>query len=207
MQQDWGIIFAFGLYFLALFGIGIFHMKKEQDLAGYVLGGRKVGPWVSAMSAEASDMSGWMLMGLPGYAYVAGVSAFWIAIGLAIGTWLNWLLVAKRLRVYTKIANDSITLPDFFENRFRDKTKILRVVSAIFIFIFFLIYTASGFVAGGRPVQYGLWAALFSVAAHYRRHRCFLHLYRRLYSCLPYRLFPGLPDVLCHYHRPAHRHL
>ena len=150
MQQDWGIIFAFGLYFLALFGIGIFHMKKEQDLAGYVLGGRKVGPWVSAMSAEASDMSGWMLMGLPGYAYVAGVSAFWIAIGLAIGTWLNWLFVAKRLRVYTKIANDSITLPDFFENRFRDKTKILRVVSAIFIFIFFLIYTASGFVAGGR---------------------------------------------------------
>ena len=114
MQQDWGIIFAFGLYFLALFGIGIFHMKKEQDLAGYVLGGRKVGPWVSAMSAEASDMSGWMLMGLPGYAYVAGVSAFWIAIGLAIGTWLNWLFVAKRLRVYTKIANDSITLPDFF---------------------------------------------------------------------------------------------
>ena len=100
MQQDWGIIFAFGLYFLALFGIGIFHMKKEQDLAGYVLGGRKVGPWVSAMSAEASDMSGWMLMGLPGYAYVAGVSAFWIAIGLAIGTWLNWLFVAKRLRVY-----------------------------------------------------------------------------------------------------------
>lgn len=150
MQQDWGIIFAFGLYFLALFGIGIFHMKKEQDLAGYVLGGRKVGPWVSAMSAEASDMSGWMLMGFPGYAYVAGVSAFWIAIGLAIGTWLNWLFVAKRLRVYTKIANDSITLPDFFENRFRDKTKILRVVSAIFIFIFFLIYTASGFVAGGR---------------------------------------------------------
>lgn len=115
MQQDWGIIFAFGLYFLALFGIGIFHMKKEQDLAGYVLGGRKVGPWVSAMSAEASDMSGWMLMGLPGYAYVAGVSAFWIAIGLAIGTWLNWLFVAKRLRVYTKIANDSITLPDFLK--------------------------------------------------------------------------------------------
>ena len=107
MQQDWGIIFAFGLYFLALFGIGIFHMKKEQDLAGYVLGGRKVGPWVSAMSAEASDMSGWMLMGLPGYAYVAGVSAFWIAIGLAIGTWLNWLFVAKRLRVYTKIKQKS----------------------------------------------------------------------------------------------------
>lgn len=150
MQQDWGLIFAFGLYFLLMFGIGIYHMRQEQDLEGYVLGGRKIGPWVSAMSAEASDMSGWMLMGLPGYAYVAGVSAFWIAIGLALGTFLNWVIVAKRLRVYTKIANDSITLPDFFENRFRDKSKVLRVISAIFIFIFFLIYTASGFVAGGR---------------------------------------------------------
>ena len=150
MQQDWGLICAFGLYFLMMFGMGVYHMRKEQDLEGYVLGGRKVGPWVSAMSAEASDMSGWMLMGLPGYAYVAGVSAFWIAIGLALGTFLNWIIVAKRLRVYTKIANDSITLPDFFENRFRDKSKVLRIISAIFIFIFFLIYTASGFVAGGR---------------------------------------------------------
>ena len=91
-----------------------------------------------------------MLMGLPGYAYVAGVSAFWIAVGLALGTWLNWRFVAQRLRIYTKIANDSITLPDFFENRFNDTSKILRIVSAVFIFIFFLIYTASGFVAGGR---------------------------------------------------------
>ncbi len=150
MQQDWGLILAFGLYFLMMFGMGVFHMRKDQDLEGYILGGRKIGPWVSAMSAEASDMSGWMLMGLPGYAYVAGVSAFWIAIGLALGTFLNWIFVAQRLRIYTKIANDSITLPDFFENRYRDKTKLLRLVAAIFIFIFFLIYTASGFVAGGR---------------------------------------------------------
>ena len=150
MEQDLGSILAYALYFIVLFAIGLYHMKDTGDMQSYMLGGRKIGPWVSAMSAEASDMSGWMLMGLPGYAYVAGVSAFWIAIGLALGTWLNWRFVAQRLRIYTKIANDSITLPDFFENRYNDKSKILRIVSAVFIFIFFLIYTASGFVAGGR---------------------------------------------------------
>lgn len=150
MQQDLGSILAYALYFIVLFAIGLYHMKDTGDMQSYMLGGRKIGPWVSAMSAEASDMSGWMLMGLPGYAYVAGVSAFWIAVGLALGTWLNWRFVAQRLRIYTKIANDSITLPDFFENRFNDTSKILRILSAIFIFIFFLIYTASGFVAGGR---------------------------------------------------------
>ena len=150
MEQDLGSILAYALYFIVLFAIGLYHMKDTGDMQSYMLGGRKIGPWVSAMSAEASDMSGWMLMGLPGYAYVAGVSAFWIAIGLALGTWLNWRFVAQRLRIYTKIANDSITLPDFFENRYNDRSKILRIVSAVFIFIFFLIYTASGFVAGGR---------------------------------------------------------
>ena len=150
MEHDLGSILAYALYFIVLFAIGLYHMKDTGDMQSYMLGGRKIGPWVSAMSAEASDMSGWMLMGLPGYAYVAGVSAFWIAIGLALGTWLNWRFVAQRLRIYTKIANDSITLPDFFENRYNDKSKILRIVSAVFIFIFFLIYTASGFVAGGR---------------------------------------------------------
>lgn len=150
MEQNLGSILAYALYFIVLFAIGLYHMKDTGDMQSYMLGGRKIGPWVSAMSAEASDMSGWMLMGLPGYAYVAGVSAFWIAVGLALGTWLNWRFVAQRLRIYTKIANDSITLPDFFENRYQDKSKILRIVSAVFIFIFFLIYTASGFVAGGR---------------------------------------------------------
>ena len=139
MQQDLGSILAYALYFIVLFAIGLYHMKDTGDMQSYMLGGRKIGPWVSAMSAEASDMSGWMLMGLPGYAYVAGVSAFWIAVGLALGTWLNWRFVAQRLRIYTKIANDSITLPDFFENRFNDTSKILRIVSAVFIFIFFLI--------------------------------------------------------------------
>lgn len=171
MQQDWGIIFAFGLYFLALFGIGIFHMKKEQDLAGYVLGGRKVGPWVSAMSAEASDMSGWMLMGVPGYAYLAGLNAGWIAIGIAIGTWANWHFVAAHLRKYTELANNSLTLPEFLQNRFHDKSGLLRIVPAIFILIFFVIYTSSGFVSAGRlfetvfgiPYEYAIFIGAGSV--------------------------------------------
>ncbi|MEG0969549.1 MAG: sodium/proline symporter PutP [Acidaminococcaceae bacterium] len=151
MQQiDFGTIVAFSLYFLILIGIGLYHYKKKQDLEGFVLGGRKLGPWVTSMSAEASDMSGWMLMGLPGYAYLAGVSAFWIALGLALGTWANWAFIAKRLRIHTKVASDSITLPDFFENRFHDHSKKLRILSAIFIFIFFLIYTSASFVAGGK---------------------------------------------------------
>ena len=102
------------------------------------------------MSAEASDMSGWMLMGLPGYAYMAGISAFWIAIGLILGTWANWAVTARRLRVFTQVMNNSITLPEYFDNRFMDTKKSLRIASAFFIFIFFLIYTSSSFVAGGK---------------------------------------------------------
>lgn len=148
--MDHGILITLILYFIVMFGMGIAHFRRKENLEGYLLGGRRVGPWVSAMSAEASDMSGWMLMGLPGYAYMCGISAYWIALGLAIGTFLNWALVAQRLRVFTVVANNSLTIPDFFENRYGDKSKILRVVCAIFIFIFFLIYTASSFVAGGR---------------------------------------------------------
>ena len=203
MQQDLGSILAYALYFIVLFAIGLYHMKDTGDMQSYMLGGRKIGPWVSAMSAEASDMSGWMLMGLPGYAYVAGVSAFWIAVGLALGTWLNWRFVAQRLRIYTKIANDSITLPDFFENRFNDTSKILRIVSAVFIFIFFLIYTASGFVAGGR-----LFTTVFDISyvSYYSGHCNFLHLYRRLPCGLPYRLFPGHADVFCNYRSACYRY-
>lgn len=148
--MDHGILVTLILYFIVMFGMGIAHFNRKENLEGYLLGGRKVGPWVSAMSAEASDMSGWMLMGLPGYAYMCGVSAYWIALGLAIGTYLNWVFVAQRLRVFTAVTNNSLTIPDFFENRYGDKSKMLRVVCAIFIFIFFLIYTASSFVAGGR---------------------------------------------------------
>ena len=109
-----GILIAFLLYLFAMVAIGVWHYYKTQDLSDYILGGRQLNPWVTSMSSVASDMSGWMLMGLPGFAYVAGISAYWIAIGLALGTWLNWQFVAKRLRNYTQLANDSLTIPDFF---------------------------------------------------------------------------------------------
>ena len=119
-------------------------------MADYILGNRRLGPWVTSMSAEASDMSGWMLMGLPGAAYVSGLNAGWIAVGLALGTYANWKFVAKRLRKYTELANNSLTLPDFLRNRYMDHSDLLRIIPAIFILIFFIIYTSSGFVAGGK---------------------------------------------------------
>lgn len=126
-------------------------MKKNKNPGDYILGGRKLHKFVSAMSAEASDMSGWLLLGLPGLAYVSGLSsAGWTAIGLAIGTYLNWKLIAKRLRIYTHKAHDSITLPEFFVNRFGDKKKYMTYISSIFIIIFFLVYTAAQFSAGGK---------------------------------------------------------
>ena len=122
-------------------------------MSDYILGGRKLNSWVTAMSAQASDMSGWLLIGLPGTAYIIyeGTSeAIWTAIGLMVGTYLNWLFVAKRLRKYTEVSGNSLTLPDFFENRFRDKKHILKIVSSVFIVIFFLVYTSSQFAAGGK---------------------------------------------------------
>ncbi len=156
MEQKiiYGSIFV--LYFLMMFFIGFHFYRKNKDISDYVLGGRNLNKWVAAMSAQASDMSGWLLMGLPGSAfllYEGTNSAMWTAIGLAAGTYLNWLIVAKRLRKYTQVANNSITLPDYFENRFHDKTHILRACSAIFIAIFFLIYTASQFAAGAKLFQ------------------------------------------------------
>jgi len=138
------------LYFATLIGIGVLTYRRDENMEGYALGGRELGPWVTSMSAEASDMSGWMLMGLPGYAYMAGISAFWIAIGLIIGTWVNWVVTARRLRIFTKVMDNAITLPEYFDNRFQDKQKKLRIASAFFIFVFFLIYTSSSFVAGGK---------------------------------------------------------
>ena len=150
VQINWYILIALVLYFAILVTIGLVTFKKDEDMEGYALGGRALGPWVTSMSAEASDMSGWMLMGLPGYAYMAGISAFWIAIGLILGTWANWAVTARRLRVFTQVMNNSITLPEYFDNRFMDTKKSLRIASAFFIFIFFLIYTSSSFVAGGK---------------------------------------------------------
>ena len=133
-----------------MLAIGWIFYKRTKNLSHYILGGRGLNSWVTSMSAQASDMSGWLLMGLPGYAYIAGMESLWIALGLIAGTYLNWRFVARRLRRYTEISGNAITLPDYFENRFRDDTKVLRVISALFILIFFLIYTASGFVAGAK---------------------------------------------------------
>lgn len=134
-----------------MLAIGFYAYKKStSDVSGYMLGGRELSPSVAALSAGASDMSGWMLMGLPGAMYVSGMSNLWIAIGLVIGAFLNYLIVAPRLRTYTEIANDSITLPDFFENRFNDKSRMLRIVSSVVIIVFFTLYTSSGIVAGGK---------------------------------------------------------
>ncbi|MFT5299185.1 MAG: Na+/proline symporter, partial [Colwellia sp.] len=124
-----GTLFSLALYFIVMIGIGLYaYRKSTSDAAGYMLGGRSLSPSVTALSAGASDMSGWMLMGLPGAMYVTGLSSIWIAIGLVIGAYFNYLIVAPRLRTYTEVANDSITLPDFFENRFNDKRHLLRVV-------------------------------------------------------------------------------
>lgn len=150
MHSQLSIIIAFAVYLGLMMYIGMYYYRRSKKLSDYILGGRQLGPWITSMSAEASDMSGWMLMGLPGFAYTTGISAIWIAIGLAGGTYLNWAFVSKRLRNHTEVANDSLTIPDYFKNRFHDTSKILPIISAIFIVIFFLIYTASGFVAGGK---------------------------------------------------------
>ena len=142
---------SLGAYFLLMLGIGLYAFKEStSDVSEYMLGGRKLHPAVGALSAGASDMSGWMLMGLPGAVYLAGVGQAWIAVGLTIGAYLNYRFVAPRLRIYTEIAQDSITLPDFFENRFHDKSHILRAISAIVIIIFFTVYTSAGIVSGGK---------------------------------------------------------
>nr|WP_295611285.1 sodium/proline symporter PutP [uncultured Terrisporobacter sp.] len=144
------IIVVFILYLLMMLVIGIVAFKRTSNTADYYLGGRSLGKWVVSISAQASDMSGWLLMGLPGAAYLSGLEAGWIGVGLAIGTYLNWKFVAKRLRNYTEVCGNSITIPEFLGNRYRDEQHIIRLVSALFILIFFLVYTASGFVSGAK---------------------------------------------------------
>ena len=153
------IMLAIIVYLGVMLFVGYLCSKKNNDSSDFYLGGRKLGPLVTAMSAEASDMSSWLLMGLPGLAYLSGIAdAGWTAIGLAIGTYLNWKIVAKRIRLYTHISGNSITLPSFFSNRFRDSRKILQGIAAVFIVIFFIPYTASGFAACGK-----LFSSLFGV--------------------------------------------
>lgn len=143
-------LITFIIYLTGMLVIGLVASRMTSDLSDYVLGGRRLGPGVAALSAGASDMSGWLLLGLPGAIYMNGFSGAWIAVGLAIGAYLNWQFVARRLRTYTEVANDSITVPDFLENRFRDNSHVLRVISALVILLFFTFYTSSGMVAGAQ---------------------------------------------------------
>lgn len=153
------ILLTICVYLLVVLGIGIYCAKKSNSIDDFYLGGRKLGPFVTAMSAEASDMSSWLLMGLPGVAYLTGVAdAAWTAIGLALGTYINWLIVAKRIRRYSYVADNSITVPEFFSKRYHDNKNILMGIAAIFIVIFFIPYTASGFAACGK-----LFNSLFGI--------------------------------------------
>lgn len=155
-------ISAFALYLGFMIYIGLRNAKKNNSSSDFFLGGRKVGPWVTALSAEASDSSAWLLMGLPGLCYLGGIKeTFWTAVGLILGTYLNWLFVAKPLRRCTIAFGDSITIPEFLTNRFKDKTHLLSVISVFFIVLFFTIYTASGFVACAK-----LFKSVFGLPYH-----------------------------------------
>ena len=141
---------AFAFYMILMIVIGIFYSRKTKNNEDYFLGGRNLGGWTAALSAQASDMSGWLLMGLPGAVYLAGTGEVWIAIGLLAGTILNWYIVSARLRKYTIVAGNSLTIPSFFENRYRDKRGIIKIVAAIIIALFFAVYTASAFRSGAK---------------------------------------------------------
>jgi sodium/proline symporter len=162
------------IYLAAMMVIGIAAARMTKDLNDYVLGGRRLGAGVAALSAGSSDMSGWLMLGLPGAMYVGGMSEIWLPIGLSVGAYLNWQFIAKPLRVYTEVAKDSITVPDFFENRFRDNTKILRVVSAIVILVFFTFYTSSSLVGGaillensfGMDYKAALWVGAIVILSY-----------------------------------------
>lgn len=144
------MLVTFLIYILGMIIIGLLAYRATNNFDDYILGGRSLGSVVTALSAGASDMSGWLLMGLPGAIFLSGISESWIAIGLTIGAYLNWRLVAGRLRVHTEVNNNALTLPDYFTSRFEDHSKLLRVISAVVILVFFTIYCASGIVAGAR---------------------------------------------------------
>lgn len=146
-------VVIFVIYISLMIGVGMYFSNKNENMSDYILGGRSLNIWVASLSAQASDMSGWLLTGLPGLAYVSAVGtqeAVWTALGLAIGTYFNWLLIAKRLRQYTEVAGNSLTMPDYFEHRFRDTSRTLRVITALFILVFFLVYTSSAFVTAAK---------------------------------------------------------
>lgn len=157
-------IVIFVIYIAMMVGVGMYFSNKNENMSDYILGGRSLNVWVASLSAQASDMSGWLLTGLPGLAYVSAMGsqeAIWTALGLAIGTYLNWLFTAKRLRQYTEVCGNSLTMPDYFEHRFRDTTRTLRIVTAMFILIFFLVYTSSAFVTAAK-----LFRTVFGISYH-----------------------------------------
>ena len=165
MTASTPLLVTFSIYLFVVVMIGFIAWKSTKDFDDYILGGRSLGPWVVALAAGASDMSGWLLMGLPGALYLGGVSEAWIGIGLILGAFANWRWVAGPLRVYTERAGDALTIPDYFTNRFADHDRLLRVLSAIVILVFFAVYCASGVVAGARlfesvfglPYAQALW--------------------------------------------------
>ncbi|MGF1700314.1 sodium/proline symporter PutP [Photobacterium makurazakiensis] len=150
IENSFAITGTFIAYLIGMLAIGYIAYKRTSNSADYFLGGRTLGPWPAALSAGASDMSGWLLLGLPGYAYAAGIESLWLAGGLLVGTWLNWLICAKRLRTYSITTDNALTLPEFLARRFDDKSKLIQTISAFFILLFFLFYTSSGLVAGGK---------------------------------------------------------
>lgn len=160
MEQSATLV-TFVFYLIMMLGIGVYAYRQTANLSDYILGGRRLGRWVTALSASASDMSGWLLMGLPGAIYAAGFAESWIAVGLFAGAYINWKITAPRLRLYTEFAGNSLTLPDYFSNRFDDKSRLLRIVSASIILVFFTVYVASGLTAGGK-----LFEASFSMDYH-----------------------------------------
>ncbi|MCP1728184.1 sodium/proline symporter [Natronospira proteinivora] len=164
------IVAAFVVYLLVVFAIGALAFLRTTSLADYILGGRKLGKWTTALSAQASDMSGWLLLGLPGAVYISGLDQIWMPIALAVGAWLNWRLVARRLRTETERLGNALTIPDFLEARFADGSRILRVVAALFILFFFTFYVSSLLAAGGTLFEsaFGMdyrWAVFTGLAA------------------------------------------
>ncbi|MEE8119664.1 MAG: sodium/proline symporter PutP [Gammaproteobacteria bacterium] len=175
MMENVGIITAtFVVYLSVVMFLGYVAYRRTANLSDFILGGRSLGSWVTALAAQASDMSGWLLMGLPGLAYLAGFESIWMVGGLLLGTYLNWKLVARRLRESTEKLDDALTLPDYFERRFHDNSRLLRLIAGAFILFFFTLYTSSGFVAGGKlfetlfgmPYLWAVFIGAFSVVLY-----------------------------------------
>ena len=150
------LVITFFVYFIGMFLIGIYAYLRTKNSEDYFLGGRSLGPWTTALSAGASDMSGWLLLGLPGYVFISGLDGIWLTGGLLIGGWCNWMFLARPLRVYSEALDNSLTIPDFLSNRVKDNKKIIQLISSILILVFFLFYTSAGLVAGGK-----LFSAVF----------------------------------------------